>query len=189
MIIAVTANGTDLDSLTDERLDQCSQVIFYDTQNGVMDVADNPASETAEDAATLAAKMIVDHGAQVLLTGKVGRDAGQILAAAGVDVYINTSGSVKEALSRFVSGELTLREGPATGMYPGLGSPATAAPPRPEPGKGAGVGQARGVGTSPLEECVCPFCGETAPSKGKSCRDLLCAKCNVPLVKDFSKIR
>jgi predicted Fe-Mo cluster-binding NifX family protein len=189
MIISVTADGAQLDSPVDGRLDQCGQVIFYDIQEGIVDVIDNPAAETSESGEGLTAKMIVERGAQVLLTGGVGRDAGQVLAAAGVDVYINTSGSVKEALQRYVAGELALREGPMTGLYPGLGSPATASPPLPEPGKGIGLGQERGVGTAPLAECVCPFCGETATARGGSCRDMVCPSCNVPLVKDFSKIQ
>ena len=53
-----------------------------------------------------AARNVVELGAETLITGNVGPKAFATLQAAGVTVYIRSTGSVKYAFAQFKSGQL-----------------------------------------------------------------------------------
>lgn len=54
-----------------------------------------------------AAQVIVDHGAQVLITPRCGENAAEVLKKAGVALYGSVAGSAEENVRAFEAHELT----------------------------------------------------------------------------------
>jgi predicted Fe-Mo cluster-binding NifX family protein len=53
-----------------------------------------------------AAKIHVNKGVKVIITGNVGPNAFGALSAAGIEIVIGASGTVREAVEAFKNGEL-----------------------------------------------------------------------------------
>jgi predicted Fe-Mo cluster-binding NifX family protein len=59
-----------------------------------------------------AAQTAVDKGVEVVLTGNVGPNAYQVLSAAGIKIVTGASGTVQEAVTKFLRDELEETTGP-----------------------------------------------------------------------------
>lgn len=211
MKIAVTASGGDLSSPVDGRFGRCRSFVFYDTDTKqVIEVVENPAAQAAGGAGIQAGQLVVSKGAQAVLTGNVGPNAADVLTAGGVKVYTGMSGTVQEAIDKFISGGVSPSSGPTVGMHSGMDAgsaqPPAGSPPGPGAGsgtgggggggrgmgfgrgggggRGRGMGRGRGFGAGPPAECVCPSCGERLPhTPGTPCRSMSCPKCNCVMVR------
>jgi predicted Fe-Mo cluster-binding NifX family protein len=86
-----------------------------------VEAVDNANIASAGGAGIRSAQLIVDKGAEVLLTGNVGPNAFDVLNAAGIKIYSGLSGSVKEALENLKTGELNETTGPDVGNKFGFG--------------------------------------------------------------------
>jgi predicted Fe-Mo cluster-binding NifX family protein len=108
MKIAVTSQGTDLDSQVDPRFGRSAYILIVDSENFDFQVIDNSVNVNAMKGAGIqAAGTIVNGGADVLLTGFCGPNAYKALSAGKVKVANNASGSVKEAVKDYLEGKLT----------------------------------------------------------------------------------
>lgn len=200
MKIVITSEGGDLASAVDPRFGRCRKFVFYDTDTKqVVEVVDNPAAQAAGGAGIQAAQLAVNKGAKAVLTGNVGPNAADVFAAAGVQIYTGISGSVQEAIDRFVAGNFAPSSGPTVGAHAGMGGAPIPPPASSNPGKGAGrgmgfgrgggmggrgMGRGRGFGAGPPAECVCPSCGErVAHTPGMPCRSMKCPKCDTVMVR------
>jgi predicted Fe-Mo cluster-binding NifX family protein len=113
MRIAVTSTGTDLEAEVDPRFGRAPYVAIVDSQSFDYEVLDNQENVNAlKGAGIQAARLISDHGAEVLLTGHCGPNAFKALAAAKIGVANNASGSVREAVTAYLNGTLPLAEEP-----------------------------------------------------------------------------
>jgi predicted Fe-Mo cluster-binding NifX family protein len=113
MKIAISAQGNTLNSMVDPRFGRASYFIFIDPETQEMDTAENRQNlQLPQGAGIQAAQTVVDHKAQVLLTGNCGPKAFQVLRAAKIRVATGVSGTVREVLDRYRRGELSLAEGP-----------------------------------------------------------------------------
>ena len=121
MKIAVTSRGIDLDSQVDPRFGRASYILIVDSESFDFEVLDNKENLNALKGAgywvedipkcgILAAKAINDKGAEVLLTGFCGPNAFKALNAGNIGVANDATGSVKEAVKSFLSGELPLSD-------------------------------------------------------------------------------
>ena len=109
MKIAITSQGKDLDSPVDPRFGRAAYILIVDTADETLEVLDNSENVNAFKGAGIQAAVAVgDRGVQVLLTGFCGPNAFKTLAAAGVKVAGDASGTVREALEAFKKGELSL---------------------------------------------------------------------------------
>ena len=108
MKIAVTSNGTDLDSQVDPRFGRAAYILIVDTFTLGVDVIDNSENVNAfKGAGIQAATMVSDKGAKALLTGFCGPKAFQILNAAEINVVNDVNGTVREAVSSFIEGKIS----------------------------------------------------------------------------------
>jgi predicted Fe-Mo cluster-binding NifX family protein len=108
MKIAVTSQGTDLDSQVDPRFGRAAYILIVDSENFDFQVIDNNANVNAMKGAGIqAASAVVNGGAEVLLTGFCGPNAFQALSAGKVKVANDASGSVKEAVKAYIEGKIT----------------------------------------------------------------------------------
>ncbi len=107
MRIAVTSQGSDLNSQVDPRFGRAQHFIVVDTDSGEVSVHDNAQNRAAAQGAGIqAGRTVVELGVAAVVTGHVGPKAFTTLRAGNVAVYTGAAGTVKEAVERFKAGQL-----------------------------------------------------------------------------------
>lgn len=105
MKVCVTAMGPGLDAEVDPRFGRAQYFVFVDTESMKHESVQNPNVSGFGGVGIQSAQLVVDKGAQVVITGHVGPNAAQALSAAGVKVITGAQGMrVKDAVERFISG-------------------------------------------------------------------------------------
>lgn len=97
MRIAVTAEGTTLDSAVDPKFGRCRYFVIADP-DGHVEYLENPHRSTSGGTGPRCAQLMVDHRVGTVLTGECGPHAQAALAAAGITVLTGRSGDVRGAL-------------------------------------------------------------------------------------------
>lgn len=111
MKIAVTSQGTNLDSQVDPRFGRAAYILIVDTQTFEFEVMDNKENVNAlKGAGIQTASMVNDKGADVLLTGYCGPKAFMTLEAAKIQVANDVEGTVRDAVNAFNEGKLTFAD-------------------------------------------------------------------------------
>ena len=111
MKIAVTSQGTSLDSEVDPRFGRAAFILVVDSESFDFEVLDNSENINAfKGAGIQAASMISDKGAEILLTGYCGPNAFKTLNAAKIKVASDVKGTVKDAVKSFIEGSLTFSD-------------------------------------------------------------------------------
>ncbi|WP_022663147.1 NifB/NifX family molybdenum-iron cluster-binding protein [Paucidesulfovibrio longus] len=162
MLIAISSQGRTLEDAMDPRFGRASGFVIYDSESGEhrwLDNGDNASQ--AQGAGIQAAQHVADAGVQVLLTGRVGPKAEDVLQRGNVRIELCAEGSVRSALDRFLasgqaqtppagaqraagSGSGASGQGQSQSQGQGQGrGPCGAGQGR---GRGPGAGQGRGVG-------------------------------------------
>jgi predicted Fe-Mo cluster-binding NifX family protein len=142
MKVAVTSTGADLDAQMDPRFGRAQYLLIVDTDSLEFEAIENPNVAAGAGAGIQTSQMIANKGAQAVLTGNCGPNAYQTLAAAGVQVYVGLSGTVREAVEAFKRGEVASVEGPSVAGHFGVGGGGGGT------GRGMGMGRGMGVGLS-----------------------------------------
>jgi len=137
MKIAITSSGTDLTSQIDPRFGRCPYFIIIDPDTEKFEAIENPNVQAMGGAGIQSAQLVANKGAEFVLTGSCGPNAFQTLSAAGVKVITGMVGTVKEAISRFKSGQFQPTQAPDVGAHFGTGFGM---------GRGMGAGMGRGMG-------------------------------------------
>ena len=107
MKVAVTSQGSDLNSQVDPRFGRAKNFIVVDTETDEFSVHDNTQNlNAAQGAGIQAGRTVVDLGVTAVITGNVGPKAFTTLQAGNVNVYSGASGTVKEAVEKFKAGQL-----------------------------------------------------------------------------------
>ena len=134
--IAVSAGNDGLDAQIDPRFGRCRCFVIVDSATMGIDVIPNTSQSAASGAGIHAAQTIVNRGVKLVITGRVGPNAQQVLAAAGIEIITGVYGTVRNAVEAFRSGQLR---------------DTTTAPTTPRgvsraAGAGMGLGRGRGMG-------------------------------------------
>lgn len=107
MKVAITSQGTDLNSAVDPRFGRTKYFIVVDTETDEFSAHDNSQNlNAAQGAGIQAGRNVIDLGVEAVITGNVGPKAFTTLQAGGVKVYIGASGTVADALEKFKAGEI-----------------------------------------------------------------------------------
>ena len=122
MKIAITSTGKTLDSQVDPRFGRAACFIIVDTETMDFSAIENENAAAAGGAGISSAKVVIDVGAEAVLTGNCGPNAERTLTAASVKLYIGATGTVAEAVELFKSGKLTEAAGPNVQSHFGTGS-------------------------------------------------------------------
>ena len=102
MKIAITVKSPDKNAEVDPRFGRAANFCIYDTETTEFDFVSNSQSlDSASGAGVQAAKTVIDQGAAVLLTGHCGPKAFKALMAAEVEIYVNVTGTIAEAIELF----------------------------------------------------------------------------------------
>jgi len=136
MKIVVTTNGADLSAQTSPIFGRCPTYVFVDTETMAFEAIDNPAVGASGGAGVQAAQFVIERGAQAVITGSTGPNAFQVFQSAGIPVYLNRGGTVREAVEAHRAGRLQVTGGASAAAHAGMGT-----------GRGAGRGTGMGRGT------------------------------------------
>jgi predicted Fe-Mo cluster-binding NifX family protein len=105
--IAVTSQGSLMDSMVDSRFGRAAGFIMTDEKGETCEHIDNVQNLNAASGAGIqAAQNVIGSGAEAVITGNCGPKAFSVLSAGDIKVYIGASGTVKEVLDLFAKGEL-----------------------------------------------------------------------------------
>ena len=107
MKIAVTARGDDFDSQVDPRFGRCATFLVVDTESMEFEAAPNANASAGGGAGIQSAQLVADRDVGVVLTGNCGPNAFRTLEAAGIEVIVGVSGTVREAVEQYKSGALS----------------------------------------------------------------------------------
>ena len=117
MILCITADGSDWTARIDPSFGRAAYFQFIDTETKEIEaVANEPG---AHGAGVQAAQTVSEHGATVVITGRVGPNAFQGLKAAGIDVFTGATGSVREAFEAHAQGTLSRADTPTGRAHQG----------------------------------------------------------------------
>lgn len=118
MKIAISAQANDIDALVDPRFGRAKWFIVVDAA-GEWTALDNSVNvDAAGGAGVQAGTLVVEQGAQAVITGNVGPNAHKVLVAAGVSAYQASNGqSVRDALAALERGELQTLTAPSVGGH------------------------------------------------------------------------
>jgi predicted Fe-Mo cluster-binding NifX family protein len=105
--IAVTSTGKTPDSPVDPRFGRAAYFVLFDSDAGTFEAHDNAQNLNAPQGAGIqAGETVARLGAKALVTGHCGPKAFRVLKAAGIRVVVGAQGTAKEAMDRFLKGEL-----------------------------------------------------------------------------------
>ncbi|MFC1714088.1 NifB/NifX family molybdenum-iron cluster-binding protein [Candidatus Poribacteria bacterium] len=108
MKIAITAQGGSLEAKVDPRFGRAGCFVIVDPDTMEFEVVDNKQNvQAAAGAGVQAAQLVAEHGATAVLTGNCGPKAFRTLKAADIEVFTGLSGTVKNAITAYKSGDLT----------------------------------------------------------------------------------
>ncbi|MEZ5126841.1 MAG: NifB/NifX family molybdenum-iron cluster-binding protein [Thermoleophilia bacterium] len=114
MKIIISAQGNDIDSLTDPRFGRCRYLIAVETTSGEWHAHDNQDNAAASGGAGVeASNRVVSLGAAAVITGNLGPNAARVLDAAHIAVYRAENGAtVREAVAAFAADGLERIDAP-----------------------------------------------------------------------------
>jgi predicted Fe-Mo cluster-binding NifX family protein len=120
MKIAVSATAPYLDAELDPRFGRCLYLLVVDTESMEFEAVENPAVAAPGGAGIRAAQAVAETGATAVITGNCGPNAYEALSAAGIEVAVGASGSVRQAVEAYLQGRLQPTGAPSTS--PGYGA-------------------------------------------------------------------
>ena len=117
MTICVTSSGQTLDAPVQPNFGRAPYFLFIDEATQAVDAVSNEPG--AHGAGVQAAQTVAGRGARAVITGSVGPNAFQGLTAAGIEVHVGATGTVREALRAFQDGKLTRADVPTGRSHQG----------------------------------------------------------------------
>jgi predicted Fe-Mo cluster-binding NifX family protein len=146
MKVVVSSTGKDLDSQIDPRFGRCAYFIIVDTDTMAYEALDNANLALGGGAGIQSAQLVASKGAKVAITGNCGPNAVRTLAAAGVEVIVGQSGSVRRAVEDFKTGRLKTTTEPNVADHYGMGGGGQRGTASSSVGTGMGRGGGMGGG-------------------------------------------
>jgi len=153
MKICITAGAAGMDAPADPRFGRCPFFTVVETDGMIAESIPNSGAGSSGGAGIQAAQAVARLGVTALITGNIGPNAMQTLSAAGIDVYQQLGGSVREAAEQFKQGGLQKITSPSAPPHAGMGRGQMGQGPQGQGsggrrGRGGpGVGQGQGAGS------------------------------------------
>jgi predicted Fe-Mo cluster-binding NifX family protein len=119
--VAISANGKDIDADVEPRFGRARFFILVDPITQQWEPFDNLANlSSLQSVGVLTAKNLTRNQAvQTVVTGNCGPKAFEELKGAGVKVFLNAQGTVRQALHKLRLGELEEAPGPNVPVFGG----------------------------------------------------------------------
>ena len=149
MRVAVSSSGSDLESQIDTRFGRCAYFLIVETDDMSFEAFDNENIALGGGAGIQSAQFVASKGAKAVITGNCGPNAVRTLSAAGVEVFVGQTGTVKEAVIRYKNDALRPATEANVPDHFGAGGQWPAGDTRGQAfdrGMGRGTGMGRGMG-------------------------------------------
>lgn len=119
--VAISANGRDIDAGVEPRFGRARFFILVDPITQQWEPVENLANlSSLHNVGILTAKNLTKNRVvQTVVTGNCGPKAFEELKGAGVKVFLNAQGTVRQALNRLRRGELEESSGPNVQVFGG----------------------------------------------------------------------
>ncbi len=117
MKICVTSSGQTWAAAANPSFGRAPYFLVVDVETESIDPVKNDPG--VHGAGVQAAQTAADRGVAVVVTGSVGPNAFQGLAAAGIEVYIGATGTVREAFDAYRAGKLSRATAPTGSPHRG----------------------------------------------------------------------
>lgn len=190
MKIAVASQGSGgLDDVVSPVFGRCPVYTLVTTAEQEITGAEtitNPATDQPSGAGIQAAQQLINQGAEVVIAGNFGPHATEVLSQAGVTMIPAESVTVRQAVEKYLGGEIAAVQRPETAPPPGTMPAWTPGAGR---GRGGGRGMGRGMGrgrqfappgVQPGQgPWICPACGCTIPRGSETSRK--CPNCGADM--------
>ena len=112
MKVAVTAVDNHMDALVDSRFGRAAFFLIVDSDSLEYEVIPNPNIDALGGAGVQSAQLVINNGITSLLTGKCGPKAFQALSSAGIQIYEEVTGTVREALEAYQNNQFVPAQTP-----------------------------------------------------------------------------
>jgi predicted Fe-Mo cluster-binding NifX family protein len=152
MKVAVSSSGTNLDSQIDPRFGRCAYFVIVNTDDMSFEAFDNEGIALGGGAGIQSSQFVASKGAGAIITGNIGPNAVQTLSAAGVEIFMGQTGSVREAVERYRRGDIKPEGSPNVTDHYGTGGGASGM------GRMCGMGRGMGMGKG-MGRCMVPGMG------------------------------
>jgi predicted Fe-Mo cluster-binding NifX family protein len=109
MKVFLTSTGLTLDSNVDPRFGRCAYFIIYDTSNDTFEYYANEGRDAFGGAGIRTAQMIVEKGAEAVVSGNIGPNSFKVLQSAPngpLKIYSGVSGTVRNVINQLKNNEL-----------------------------------------------------------------------------------
>jgi len=108
MILIISSQQADINSPVDHRFGRAQCLIKVDTDTDQWEAITNPGVNQRGGAGVAAAQLVVNHKAQVVISGDFGPNASSALKAAGIQMMLFGAGvtTVQEAIDHYKQGKL-----------------------------------------------------------------------------------
>jgi len=134
MKVCVSSYGKDLNSQIDPRFGRCAYFLIVNTKDMSFEVFENKCVSLTSGAGIQAAQFIISKGVKALITGNCGPKAAQTLSMGGIELFDGQTESVKKAIEKYNSKNLT----------PTINAEQDVSNIPVNPGRGMGMGRGRG---------------------------------------------
>ena len=96
---------------------RCPYFMFINPNNDEFEIVENTAKAASGGAGIQAAQIIVDKGAEAVISGNLGPKAHSVLISTDIPLFQFPSGSALEAVEAYRQGKLTALNNPSTGAH------------------------------------------------------------------------
>lgn len=121
MKIALAVNDQNLNEGVSPSFGRAYYFAIYDSESKECTFVDNAGASSPGGAGIKAAQGVVDSGAKVLVTPRLGENAAQVLKPAGVEIYKSKEASIQENIEAFLAGQLETLDQFHAGFHTGHG--------------------------------------------------------------------
>ena len=119
MKVCVTSVGRDLTSSVDPRFGRAAHFLLIDIDTDEFHCLED-ITATGQGAGVMVAQSVIDSGASAVVTGQIGPRAFDVLAAAGIEIFLAPSATVGGAIQDLHAGRLEKLHRPTGPRHAGL---------------------------------------------------------------------
>ncbi|MGE4291461.1 MAG: NifB/NifX family molybdenum-iron cluster-binding protein [Desulfovibrio sp.] len=113
MKVAISCEGSGLDSRLDPRFGRAAGFLICDLEDGSTEYVDNEQNLSLPQGAGIqSAQTVANTGAKAVVTGHMGPKAFLALEKGGIKVYLGAEGTAGENLEAYKAGKLSQADGP-----------------------------------------------------------------------------
>jgi predicted Fe-Mo cluster-binding NifX family protein len=120
MKICVSTVSDNLEAQIDPRFGRCQYFLIVDTETMEFQTIPNESFHATHGAGIQAAQTVANMDVAVVITGNVGPNSFNVLSATGIKIITGASGSAREVVEKYKSGQLRETVNPTVGSHFGM---------------------------------------------------------------------